>query len=45
MQPVIDPHYPAMVQAFEGATGLPYPAGLTVIADLLFEEDPHADER
>ena len=45
MQPVIDPYYPAAVRGFEGATGLPYPAGLAVIAVLLFEEDPHADER
>lgn len=45
MQPVIDPYYPAMMQAFEGATGLPYPTGLTAITDRIFEEGDHADER
>ena len=45
MQPVIDPGYPARVQAFEGATGLPYPAGLSVITDALFGGEVHADER
>lgn len=45
LQPIIDPHYPAMGKAFEGVTGLPYPAGLTVITDLLFPEVPDAEQR
>jgi hypothetical protein len=42
---VIDPCRPATARAFEGATGLPYPAGISAITDLLFGGDEPADER